>query len=109
MSQPCRTGIAGLSRPNEANADASVETLDQLHPFQTGMAVLADDDVVVHGDAERGGNVDDRLGHLNIRLRGRRIAGCAPGLSCCFASERTLRLKWPLSANVGLRGCRSPL
>ena len=42
---------------------------------QARMAVLADDDVVVHGDAERGGDVDDGLGHLDVRPRGRRIAG----------------------------------
>jgi hypothetical protein len=28
----------------------------------------------------------------------------APGLSCHFASERTLRFRWPPSANVGLDG-----
>jgi hypothetical protein len=39
------------------------------------MPAPADDDVVVHGDAERGGDVDDRAGHLDIRLRRRRIAG----------------------------------
>ncbi len=39
------------------------------------MPVLADDDVVVHGNAERGGDLDDRLGHVDIGLRGRRIAG----------------------------------
>ena len=39
------------------------------------MAVLADDDVIVHGDTERRGDIDDRLGHLDIGLRGRRIAG----------------------------------
>ena len=39
------------------------------------MPVLADDDVVVHGNAERGGDLDDRLGHMDIRLRWRRIAG----------------------------------
>jgi hypothetical protein len=38
------------------------------------MPVLADDDVIVHGDAERRGDVDDRLGHLDIGLRRRRIA-----------------------------------
>jgi hypothetical protein len=38
------------------------------------MAVLADNDVIVHGDAERAGDVDDRLCHLDIRLRRRRIA-----------------------------------
>src|SRR6266436_6021981 len=49
--------------------------LNQLQPLQTRMPVLADDDVVVHGDAERRGDVDDRAGHLDIGLRWRRIAG----------------------------------
>jgi hypothetical protein len=31
--------------------------------------------VVVHGDAERAGDVDDRLGHLDVGLRRRWIAG----------------------------------
>jgi hypothetical protein len=39
------------------------------------MPVLADDDVVVHGNAERAGDVDDRLGHLDVGLRRRGIAG----------------------------------
>jgi hypothetical protein len=39
------------------------------------MAVLADDDVVVHGDAERPGHVDDGLRHLDVGARGRWIAG----------------------------------
>jgi len=39
------------------------------------MPVLADDDVVVHGDAERTRDVDDRAGHLDVGLRRRRIAG----------------------------------
>ncbi len=39
------------------------------------MPVLADDDVIVHGDAERTGDVDDRACYLDIRLRWRRIAG----------------------------------
>ena len=30
------------------------------------MTILADDDVVMHGDAERPGGVDDQLGHLDI-------------------------------------------
>ena len=38
------------------------------------MAFLADDDVVVHRNAERLGDLDDILGHLDIGLRGRRIA-----------------------------------
>jgi hypothetical protein len=32
------------------------------------MTVLADDDVVVHGDAKGFGDVDDRFGHLDIGL-----------------------------------------
>jgi hypothetical protein len=39
------------------------------------MPVLADDDVVVHGDAERGGDIDDGFCHVDIGLRRRRIAG----------------------------------
>ena len=39
------------------------------------MTVLADDDVLVDGNAERGGDLDDRLGHMDIGLRWRRIAG----------------------------------
>jgi hypothetical protein len=51
------------------------DLLDQLHPLQARVPVLADDDVVVHGNAERGGDLDDRFGHLDIGLRGRGIAG----------------------------------
>jgi hypothetical protein len=39
------------------------------------MSVLAHDDVVVHGDAERLGDLDDRLRHLDVGARGRGIAG----------------------------------
>ena len=49
--------------------------LDQPHAFQTRMSVLADDDVVVHGDAERAGDVDDRFRHLDVGLRRRLVAG----------------------------------
>ena len=38
------------------------------------MIVLADDDVVVHGDAERLRYLDDRPRHLDVGSRGRRIA-----------------------------------
>jgi hypothetical protein len=37
--------------------------------------VLADDDVVVDGDAERLRHLDDRLRHLDVGARRRRIAG----------------------------------
>lgn len=39
------------------------------------MAVLADDDVIVYGNAERGRDRDDRFRHLDVGLRGRRVAG----------------------------------
>ena len=39
------------------------------------MPVLTDDDVIMHGDAERPRDVDDRAGHLDIGLRRRRVAG----------------------------------
>src|ERR1035438_1439919 len=47
----------------------------QLHPLQTGMPVLADDDVVVHGNAKRSSDIDDRFRHLDVGLRRCRIAG----------------------------------
>ena len=39
------------------------------------MAVLADDEMVVHGNPERARDLDDRLGHLDVGARGRGIAG----------------------------------
>lgn len=47
---------------------------NQPHLLQTRMAVFADDDVVMHGDAKRNRDVDDRLGYLDVRLRWRRVA-----------------------------------
>ena len=38
------------------------------------MAVLADDDVVVHGNAERSRDRDDGFRHLDVGLRWSRIA-----------------------------------
>jgi len=43
---------------------------NQLQPLQTGVAFLADDDVIVHGDAERGRHRDDLLRHLDVRAGG---------------------------------------
>ena len=37
------------------------------------MALLGDNDVVVHRNAERARNFDDRLSHLDVGARGRRI------------------------------------
>jgi hypothetical protein len=43
-----------------------------LHAPRSGMAGFADNDMIVHGDAERGSEVDDRFRHLDVRPRGRR-------------------------------------
>jgi hypothetical protein len=45
----------------------------QLQPLEARMAVLADDDVVVDGDAERLGDVGDGAGHLHVGGGGRWI------------------------------------
>ena len=39
------------------------------------MAVLADDDVIVHGDAERPRRLDHGFCHVDVGARRRRIAG----------------------------------
>ena len=44
------------------------------HVAQAGMPAAADDQVVVHGDAERLGGADDVAGHRDVGLRRRRIA-----------------------------------
>lgn len=49
--------------------------LDQLHPLEAGVAFLADDQMVVHGNSERARDFDDGLRHLDVGARGRRIAG----------------------------------
>lgn len=48
---------------------------DQAQTLHAGMTVLADNDVIVHGDAERAGDVDDGFGHLDIGAGWRRVAG----------------------------------
>ena len=60
-----RSGQADMGHAHQSN---------QLQPLEARVAFLADDDVVVHRDAERFCDVDDRLRHLDVGLRGRRIA-----------------------------------
>jgi hypothetical protein len=90
----CRAGDgSGSAVHREERRTASgacVALLNQLHPLQTRMPVLADDDVVVHGNAERGGDIDDRLGHMDIGLRRRRVAG---GMVVHDALETTYRIE----------------
>jgi hypothetical protein len=40
---------------HDCREDLSQPHLDQLQPFQARVPVAPDDDLVVHGDAERGG------------------------------------------------------
>jgi hypothetical protein len=46
---------------------------NQLQRLEAGVAVLADDDVVVNRDAKRACDFDDRLRHLDVGAGGRRI------------------------------------
>ena len=71
--------------------DSVSSPLYQPHSLQTRMAALADDDVIVHGNPERIGDVDDRFGHLDVGVRRRRIAArdCAP--QSRNSKKRTLR------------------
>lgn len=48
--------------------------LDQQQALHRGIALLADDDVIVDGDAKRLGAVDNLLGHLDVGARRRRVA-----------------------------------
>jgi hypothetical protein len=48
---------------------------NQLQPLQAGMPFLADDDVIAHGDAERGSYRDDLLRHLDVGARRCRVSG----------------------------------
>ena len=49
-------------------------SLDQLLSFQARVTFVAYDDLVVHDDAERLRDLDNRLCHLNVRARRRRVA-----------------------------------
>ena len=78
---------------------AYCEPLHQPHPLQTRMPVLADDDVVMHGDAERGGDIDDRFRHLDVGLRRRRVAGGVVVQDALEATYRIEKLTRTSSAN----------
>ena len=47
---------------------------DQPQPLEAGVAVPADDDVVVDRDAEGLGRLDDGLRHVDVGVRRRRVA-----------------------------------
>lgn len=52
-----------------------MQSSHQPHALEAAMPVLADDDVIMHGDPERLGDVDDGFRHLDVGLRRRRVAG----------------------------------
>jgi hypothetical protein len=60
--RPERLGVHGMP--------AGDTSLDQQQTLHAGVAGLADDDVIVDGNAERLCCVDDRFGHLDISARG---------------------------------------
>lgn len=69
--------IAVVSMAFEGNV---CRQLDQPYPAQAGMATLADDDVIMHGNPQRLGEVDDRFRHLDVGLRGQgETKPCAEG------------------------------
>jgi hypothetical protein len=47
----------------------------QLQRLETRMPVAADDEVVVHRNAQRARDLDDRPRHVDVGARGGRIAG----------------------------------
>jgi len=58
-----------------SSGKADVRGLDQPQPLEAGVAVLADDDVIVDRNAERLCHRDDLLRHLDVGMRRCRVAG----------------------------------
>jgi hypothetical protein len=48
---------------------------DELESLQAGVAVFADNEVIVHRDAKRCRHRDDLLRHFDVSARRRRVAG----------------------------------
>jgi hypothetical protein len=65
------TSTATVTRPYSG----SIAWSNQLQRLETRVAVLADDEMVVHGDAERARDLDDRPCHVDIGARGSGVAG----------------------------------
>src|SRR5262245_65690206 len=67
---------ANLSAPTRPTNDtlSVFGKLQQLELAETGVAAAADDDVVVHRDAERARDLDQGLRHLDVGARRRRVA-----------------------------------
>ena len=63
------------SNSGVGSGQLSLDKLNQPQRLKTGVAVAADDDVVVQGNAERPGGIDDLFRHIDVGARRRRIAG----------------------------------
>ena len=63
---------AGLSDPG--GSGGAIRQI-KPEPAKARVPVAADDQVVVDGDAERLADLDDRLRHLDVGARRRRVAG----------------------------------
>src|SRR5437764_14600912 len=64
---------------------------NQLQSLQAGMPLFSHDDVVVHGNAQRLGALDDRLRHLDVRAA---RVGSPPGWLCTRMRASTLLAKF---------------
>ena len=67
---------------------------DEPHSFQARMPVLADDDVVMHGNAKRVCDLDDRLRHLDVGLRWRKADYGQGMLGLAFPSACQSNVFW---------------
>src|SRR5256885_529745 len=72
---PIKTLDQICSRATSSIYDGQLTSLNQLQSPQTYVTILADDEVVVDGNAERGGDLDDRLGSIEQHLGSRLVAG----------------------------------
>src|SRR5262245_17987562 len=63
-------------RPQYSHSEP-IPPSNQLEALEAGVALASDDDVVVDGDAQRPGGIDDLLGHVDI---GARRGGIARGV-----------------------------
>jgi hypothetical protein len=84
------------ARPHCAGAGSS----NQPQPLKAGVPILADDDLVVHRNAERLRDYDDFFRHLNIRLRlfRARNGGAAHSIASSVHCYCVLRHQAPFDA-----------
>src|SRR5215510_1774839 len=82
-----------MSRHERAGGSALLRDLEshQLQRLETRVPILADDEVVVHGDAERARDLDDCPRHVDI---GARRGGIAGGMIVQEQTARTIALIW---------------